>query len=160
MFKETKSNLNRTRLECKDSLHPCHLRALRYLNRTRLECKEFKAVIIKCKCWIWIEPDWNVKLKATLRRLWDMPIWIEPDWNVKITGEVDFVTDFSIWIEPDWNVKEIRYTNGEEAKAIWIEPDWNVKKTLKAVLIEEQGYLNRTRLECKVQLDRRMKNGK
>ena len=77
-------------------------------------------------------------------------IWIEPDWNVKVPVVLNIVIGYLIWIEPDWNVKIIAYNPVAFFNKIWIEPDWNVKTMDMTGKNISPVYLNRTRLECKV----------
>ena len=40
-----------------------------------------------------------------VQALADYFIWIEPDWNVKVIMYGTNAAPTTIWIEPDWNVK-------------------------------------------------------
>ena len=98
---------------------------------------------------IWIEPDWNVKLKfmkMSLRlsfylnrtrleckvstvdhRAFDNFNLNRTRLECKAFLTMPLSSAIIIWIEPDWNVKQISFSFEWYESTIWIEPDWNVK---------------------------------
>ena len=135
-----------------------HLRQRTNLNRTRLECKDLLWTRYSFRMYIWIEPDWNVKTEQTYVPLAAYIIWIEPDWNVKFCCSLSFLylnfhlnrtrleckekVSTAVMVPTTYlnrtrlECKELYIYLFTKIFTIWIEPDWNVKSFVSILSIQ------------------------